>query len=227
MLRALPVVIFGATTLVWCVILFLILMTTTTSLQSLRSIECLDEPTQAEFLAYLVRIKSSLRADPSNYAKGRLSVWLGIEWSLLQKTFVDSRFYDYKIHQICERVYPNFQMALITYSGDPDGEKPAGIGLHRDDSYAAFAARTLSLNSNSHETTRWQYRQCYPGIGYCPDQDDQAEIQDLILPSGEIIEFNCKNPHAAYPEFGRWSINCWKISGKMRDSYNQFLKNLH
>ncbi|NJO98404.1 MAG: hypothetical protein HC764_22390 [Pleurocapsa sp. CRU_1_2] len=80
-------------------------------------------------------------------------------------------------------------MALITYSGD---EQSAGINLHRDDSYADFEARTISLETVEGQETQWQMKQAYPGMGWVKEQNAQAELVNFSIPSGSMMAFNCK-----------------------------------
>ncbi|MGB5633756.1 MAG: hypothetical protein WBM86_13405, partial [Waterburya sp.] len=119
-------------------------------------------------------------------------------------------------------VYPNADMALITYSGD---EAAAGINLHRDDSYAAFEARSISIETVPGQETKWQFQQRYPEMGWVQQQNADAPMVEFSIPSGSMTAFNCKNPHAATPGSGRWSINLWQISNKERDNYQAYIAN--
>ena len=50
-------------------------------------------------------------------------------------------------------------------------------------------------------------------------QAEAGEGEDLYqfeLRHGSVIEFNCKNPHAAHPAPGRYSINLWKAASTER-----------
>lgn len=184
--------------------------------KSIQHLGTLDEATQSAILEHLNAMKGQLNSDVSQYAKGRENFWLGTQWNLKDKQFESSGVWNSKLWELCKRVYPDADMALITYSGD---EAPAGINLHRDDSYAAFEARSISIETVPRQETKWQFQQRYPGMNWTKQQNADAPVVDFSIPSGSITAFNCKNPHAAIPGVGRWSINLWQISNKQRDNY--------
>lgn len=189
--------------------------------KSIQHIGTLDKSTQSAILEHLNNMKVELNQDVSQYAKGRENFWLGTQWNLKDKQFEPSGTWNSKLWELCKNVYPEADIALITYSGD---ETSAGINLHRDDSYAAFEARSISIETIPEQTTKWQMQQTYPAMGWVEKQNSNAPLIDFELPSGSIIAFNCKNPHAAAPGKGRWSINLWKISDKQRVNYETHLK---
>lgn len=110
---------------------------------------------------------------------------------------------------------------LVTYSGDGEGK---GIGLHGDQSYAQFTARSVNLQLDPTATTPWFMGQQHPGMAYSQERQTVARTRDQFLADegvslhqfelqhGSVIEFNCKNPHAAHPGGGRYSINLWKAA---------------
>lgn len=188
---------------------------------SIQHLDTLDSKTQDSILEHLNSMKSELNTDVSQYAKGRLNFWLGAQWNLKDKQFESSGTWNSKLWDLCKRVYPDADMALITYSGD---EAAAGINLHRDDSYAAFEARSISIETVPGAETKWQMKQTYPGMNWTKEQDNAAPVTEFSLPSGAITRFNCKNPHAAFPGPGRWSINLWKVSNKEKEKYNAHIE---
>ena len=101
--------------------------------------------------------------------------------------------------------------------------KGHGIGLHRDDSYAAFEARSLTIEADNNASGQWQMRQFYPAMNWVPEQNDKAPVHEFSVPSGTVTAFNCKNPHAAEPNPGRWSINLWSVSPKHEAAYQAHL----
>lgn len=188
--------------------------------KSIQQIGTLDRNTQDSVLEHLSKMKSSLNTDVSQYAKGRQNFWLGTQWNLKDKQFQPSGTWNSQLWELCKKVYPDADIGLITYSGD---ETSAGIDLHRDDSYAAFEARSVSIETVPGQTTKWQMQQTYPAMGWVDKQNSKAPISNFELPSGSITSFNCKNPHAAFPGKGRWSINLWKVSNKERENYQNHI----
>lgn len=188
--------------------------------RSIQDLGCLDDSIQEAILTHLETMKSELDNDVSRYAKGRQRFWLGTEWNLKDKTFETSGKWNSQLWELCNRVYPDVDMALITYSGD---EGAAGIDMHRDDSYADFEARSISIETIKGAYTDWSMKQSYPGMNWTSEQNKNAPQQDFSLPSGSIISFNCKNPHAASPGAGRWSINLWKVSAKQKEAFNEHI----
>lgn len=190
--------------------------------KSIQHLGTLENDTQSAILEHLNTMKSNLNQDVSQYAQGRQNFWLGTRWNLKEKQFESSGTWNSKLWELCKRVYPDADMALITYSGD---EASAGISLHRDDLYAAFEARSISIESLSGQVTKWQMQQTYPGMNWVKKQNSNSPLTDFKLPSGSMIAFNCKNPHAALPGKGRWSINLWQVSNKQRENYNAHIEN--
>ena len=182
----------------------------------------LPQPMLDALIARLETVKSSLNADASNYARGRLNTWIGVQWDLKNKQFIPAGFWDEQLWEFGQRLYPGTQLMLLTYSGD-SGQTGTGIGLHRDDSYARFEARTLSVETQSTEST-WFMRQTYPGMTYVKKQNEQTGVHEFSLPSGSLITFNCKNQHAVEPGKGRWSLNLWQCSDKFQASYRAFVE---
>ena len=166
-------------------------------------------------------IQQAGRPDVSSYAPGRINAWNGPKADLRYKGnfFTAADYWCPELHQFCERLMSGYHACLITYSGD--GETGKGIGLHGDQSYAAFTARSVNLQVDLEATTPWLMGQQYPGMAYSRDQQviahspaqaEAGEGEDLYqfeLRHGSVIEFNCKNPHAAHPAPGRYSINLW------------------
>ncbi len=190
--------------------------------KSIQHLGTLDEASQSVLLEHLNAMKGELNSDVSQYAKRRQNFWLGTQWNLKDKEFESSGVWNSKLWELCQRVYPDVDMALITYSGD---QAAAGIDLHRDDSYAAFEARSISIETVPGQETKWQFQQRYPEMGWVPQQNVDAPVVEFSIPSGSMTAFNCKNPHAATPGSGRWSINLWQISNKQRDNYQAHVAN--
>jgi hypothetical protein len=166
-------------------------------------------------------IRPRLTPDVSNYAQGRLRAWLNVEPTLtnpirhLSGVDVDERY----IRALQERVGFGFDYCLATYSGD--GAAGVGIAPHRDASYANYEAYSVHLSGEC----RFDYWCGYPGYSYARDipfyevdRRSARVMRDgvpaepthrIVQQPGDVVHFNCKNPHAATPGPGRWSLNFW------------------
>lgn len=161
------------------------------------------------------KIKPHLRADVSNYARGRLRVWMGWEPSLSQKyphptaglqwgqALAGGQNMETRFEHI---IGWKFDYCLITYSGD----NAIGIGPHRDASYAAYEAYGL----NCVGTSVFKYWNDRNAFGYTTERtgikQDDPPSHVLELQPGDIVHFNCKNLHSAEPTAGRWGMNFWR-----------------
>jgi hypothetical protein len=142
--------------------------------------------------------KSSLLPDVSNYAKGRLRLWLNKEPMLFSPFDIKPGFQvkDKIILRLQEIIEWDFDYALVTYSGDTN---PIGIGPHRDAGYAAYEAMSINVSGEC-EFKFWPIR----------DSKGQDEPIITILKPGDVTSFNCKHLHSANPTVKRWNINFWK-----------------
>lgn len=160
--------------------------------------------------------KHLLKPDPSNYAKGRLRAWLFHEWHLQRKEFLPPEIKSERLEQWCKEIWPETEIALITYSGEEFGPTH-GISLHRDDSYADFKAVGVNITG----TCKFVYLESYPGYEYAAEPQRHAEVKPHVgfLQPGTVVTFNCKNQHSADPSSNRWAINLWHVSRKAREKF--------
>ena len=141
-------------------------------------------------------MKEHLIADKSNYAKGRYRLWLFHDVDFrngkLTKGYFDQRIWDFS-----QRVYPGCNIGLLTFGGQLDNGKTSDgrIGLHRDHTYAT--AKAVSVN-----------------LGECIFSYGEPEQQDYLLTDGDITEFNCKILHAITEirSSERFSLVFWKLN---------------
>lgn len=171
-----------------------------------KAIEILGKisPEKVETLKYHLEshLKPLLEEDKSNYAPGRQVAWVGAKWDLKDKDFKPG-VQDDALMQLVKQVYPDANIALVTYSQQPG----TGIGYHRDDSYAALEARSINIGNSE-----WGYRAAKEQMAWTKEENTAATYQEFKLESGTVTRFNCKNEHAAInTEAGRWSINIWSI----------------
>jgi hypothetical protein len=133
---------------------------------------------------------SILTPDVSNYAKGRLRLWLFAEVDL-RSGAVREGYYDERIWNFAQRVYPGCDIGLLTFNG--------GIKYHRDHNYATPNTRGINLGS------------AIFGI------KDPNEVL-YQLKDGDIYEFNCKKEHAVLSHSpDRFSLTFWKMRDKYAD----------
>jgi len=155
--------------------------------------------------SHLEDYRRYLQPDPSNYARGRKRFWFKREWDLKHKTLKPAIAIP-RLESYLHRLGIPFDLGLIAC-----GE--SGISWHRDDSYANFVAYTINLSAAPFD---WGYQPCYPGYGWSKQQADAPRKTYRLMP-GDIIKFNCKNPHATLgKDPDRWSINLWTLKDKYR-----------
>lgn len=158
----------------------------------------------------LENYKQFLKSDISNYAKGRQRFWIEAEWDLRHKTFRKAVKMP-RLNQYLKRLNIDYDLGLIAYG-------VTGIDWHRDDSYANFIAYSINLSSQPYE---WGYQANYPSYQYSK-QDPNAKQQIYLLKPGDVIKFNCKNPHSALgKDSDRWSINLWTVKPKFKSDFQQ------
>ena len=141
-------------------------------------------------------MKDKLIADVSNYAKGRYRLWLFHEVDFrngkLTKAYYDQRIFDFS-----QRIYPGCNIGLLTFGGKLDNSKfsDGRINLHRDHTYAK--PKAISIN-----------------LGEAIFSYGEPEPKDYLLKDGDILEFNCKVLHGVKqiksPE--RFSLVFWQLN---------------
>lgn len=160
-----------------------------------------------ELLENLVR--PHLSPDHSNYSKGRLRAWLGVEPPLIQtmdyKAGVPAAQEHYDLLKDC--LDWDFNFCLCTWSGDVD---PVGILPHRDSGFASYEAHSLNITG----TCTFNYWNGRNSFGKAADthwySTNDAPTHTLQLIPGTHARFNCKNLHQAIPSAKRWNINFWR-----------------
>lgn len=154
-------------------------------------------------------LDSHLQADISNYAKGRLRLWLKLQ-------------YDLKDGGISPAIEPserlwNYCKSICNLAGfEPDlglvAKGETGIELHRDARYADFKAVSIQIGK-----AKWTYDCQYPEYCWVPNNRKNPSKPITYILEDCAVVFNCKNPHAAEPlSEDRYSINLWQFSPKYR-----------
>ncbi len=154
-------------------------------------------------------VRPELRPDVSNYARGRLRCWLGVEPPLSSSQRERPGFDAGQavLDRLAELIEWDFDFALVTYSGD---DRAIGIGPHRDAGYADFEGRGVSLNGEC----RFRHWDDWAGLGrsrrLANSTSEDPPTTVLDMQPGQVIAFNVKDLHAADPGPGRWGINFWR-----------------
>ena len=160
-------------------------------------------------------VAPSLTPDVSTYAPGRLRVWIPYEAPLgptrtWQPGLTDLRLESW-LRRTCTGIGFDFGTALATCGG--------GISRHRDASYADYRALDFNLGPAT-----FCYQKIYPGFEWSREQDKDAPVERYELLGGEVLAFNCKNPHwVENADPTRWAINVWSISKRERPAYDSFV----
>lgn len=139
-------------------------------------------------------IRPFLAPDVSSYAPGRLRCWLGTEPSLSRPVkekpavpFPDDS------HELLEDTLGfYFTYCLVTYSGDT--LPAAGIHWHQD----APAFAPLAHGWNVTGTATFLYH-----------SPSSVNAESHMLVAGDLVRFDCKQRHAAWPSPRRWNLNFW------------------
>jgi hypothetical protein len=146
----------------------------------------------AELKSFCRETTSLMTSDVSSYAQGRYRIWLFHECNL-KTGEITKGYYNDRLWNFCQRVYPGTNIGLLTFGGNINGVKSTGLIIpHRDHTYAKIIARTVNLGS-------------------CVFEYDGKEYQ---LNDGDIIEFNCKKLHGVTKILSeeRFSINLWQLN---------------
>ncbi|MBD2499870.1 cupin domain-containing protein [Anabaena azotica] len=161
-------------------------------MSSIKLVGKVKSETLADLKSFCRSSVNLMTRDVSTYAKGRYRLWLFHECNL-RTSEITKGYYDDRLWNFCQRVYPGCNIGLLTFGGKVGNITSTGlIQPHRDHSYSEAIARTVN-------------------VGTCIFHYDGKDYQ---LNDGEIIEFNCKKIHGVTkiitPE--RFSINLWKLN---------------
>jgi len=150
-----------------------------------------------------------LTPDVSNYAKGRLRVWVGTEPSLSPRGWARPglQVHSDVVDAFAEIIGWEFDYWLVTYSGD---RQAVGIQPHRDAGYADYEAYGLNCVGEC-TFSYWNDRKAFGYARSSGTASMNGAPTDIVrMVPGTVVRFNCKNPHAADPLPGRWGMNFWR-----------------
>lgn len=127
----------------------------------------------------------------SRYTDRRLQLWLFNEINLGTGK-VSPGYFDLRLHRFSQLIYPGCDVGLLTYHGPEGGGSSGVIRPHGDHAYAM--PRAISINLGVAEFS----------IG--------GKLH--LLNDGDIVEFNCKHPHAVPRVLSaeRFSLVLWQLN---------------
>lgn len=167
---------------------------------ALVKLELLKPETISHIVALLEKdALPNLQADVSNYAKGRMRVWLPYEAPLdspqsFSRPFVPGLLRDELwqfIVDLCAKHGFTAQVALASKGGS--------IEPHRDTTYAAEWSFAINLGK-----CNWSI---------ASGRDMSKPDYSMQLNGGEVFKFNCKHVHSvSNVDPNRWAINVWAIA---------------
>ena len=168
--------------------------------EALVKLELLKPETVNHIVGLLEKdVLPNLQADVSNYAKGRMRVWLPYEAPLdspqsFNRPFVPGLLHDELwqfIVDLCAKHGFTAQVALASKGGS--------IKPHRDTTYAAEWSFAINLG------------ECDWSIA--SSRDLAKPDYSMQLKGGEVFKFNCKHVHSVSNVApNRWAINVWAIA---------------
>ena len=148
-------------------------------------------PNIEQFRDYCRSLVPLMKPSHSSLTGRRLELWLFNEVHLgsgkVTAGYFDSRLYDF-----CQRIYPGSNIGLLTYHGELGGGSSGLIKPHRDHGYAMPRAVSINLGEAEFAVDGKLYK----------------------LGDGDICEFNCKLTHSVprilTPE--RFSLVLWQLN---------------
>lgn len=162
----------------------------------LEKIARISSDTLEDLRLHCRKLREIMTSDVSNYSKGRQQLWLFNRCDLRRSAQIFEAYYDERIYQLSQRIYPGCNIGMLTYNGL--------IKRHRDHNYAMPEACLLNLG----------------------EADFSYDDELYRLKDGEIFKFNCKRPHAVERiSEERYSIVFWKLRSGYHDFLKERNKN--
>lgn len=143
-----------------------------------------------------------MKPSHSTLTTRRLELWIFNEVHLGNGT-VKPAFFDSRLYDFCQRIYPGCNIGLLTYHGELGGGSDARIRPHRDHGYAMPRAISINLGEADFAIDGKLYR----------------------LTDGCITEFNCKLTHSVPRILSaeRFSLVLWQLN-KAKGFHSQMIE---
>lgn len=148
-------------------------------------------PNISEFKEYLRGLVGEMEYSHSSLTKKRLELWL-FNKVHLGNGQVSPGFYDQRLYDLCQKLYPGSDIGLLTYHGPEKGGSCGLIAPHRDHGYGRPIAVSLNI-----------------GIA-----EFIVDGKSCVLKDGEIVKFNCKQLHSVPRIMSeeRFSLVLWQLN---------------
>jgi len=148
-------------------------------------------PNIAELKQYLRGLVNEMEYSHSSLTKKRLELWI-FNKIHLGNGHVSAGYFDQRLYDFCQRLYPGCDVGLLTYHGKERGGSCGLIAPHRDYSYGQPMAVLLNI-----------------GMAEFAIND-----KTYVLNDGDIMKFNCKLLHAVPRIMSeeRFSLVLWKLN---------------
>ena len=148
-------------------------------------------PNIEQFRDYCRSLVPLMKPSHSSLTGRRLELWLFNEVHLGSGK-VTAGYFDDRLYDFCQRIYPGSNIGLLTYHGELGGGSSGLIKPHRDHGYAMPRAVSINLGEAEFAVDGKLYK----------------------LGDGDICEFNCKLTHSVprilTPE--RFSLVLWQLN---------------
>ena len=144
-----------------------------------------------EFKQYLRSLVQQMEYSYSSLTNKRLELWL-FNKVHLGNGQVSPGYFDQRLYDFCQRLYPGCDIGLLTYHGPARGGSCGLIAPHRDHGYAQPMA--VSLNIGLAEFV--------------------VDGKTYLLEDGQMTKFNCKLSHSVPRILSeeRFSLVLWKLN---------------
>lgn len=148
-------------------------------------------PNIEEFKAYLRSLVAKMEYSHSTLTEKRLELWLFNKVHLGNGS-VSLGYFDQRLYDFCQKLYPDSEIGLLTYHGPQRGGSSGLIKPHRDHQYAKPQAVLLNI-----------------GVAKFVIDGESHLLQD-----GDIKAFNCKQSHGVQQILSeeRFSLVLWKFN---------------
>jgi hypothetical protein len=160
---------------------------------TLTIIDQLDPDYIAELKAYILSLSQEFSDDTVHYASGLKTLWLNLKHNPLTGK-IEQGYLDDRLWNLVQQLYPDADLALIEL-------EQSCFYLRRDVCFAASVAMVLTIGEVIwRQQFAYETRDCTKPVevaarGKVTLEGKQLPVTTLTIPSGSLIEFNCKNPY--------------------------------
>lgn len=159
-------------------------------------------PNIEHFRDYCRSLVPLMRPSFSTLTDKRLELWLFNSVHLGNGT-VSSGYFNLRLYDLCQRIYPGCDIGLLTYHGSLRGGSSGLIKPHKDHAYAMPRTMTINLGEAEFAIDGKLYK----------------------LNDGDICEFNCKLTHSMPRILSaeRFSLVLWQLN-KAKGFHSQMIE---